>query len=76
MGGFLRCFKSILAGVTSSTLHTAAAILDDTEIAAFILSGGKVLLPLNKQFLLRTPELRAEGLLPPLPIDQNAQDGR
>lgn len=62
--------------VQGGRFHTAAAILDDTEIAAFILSGGKVLLPLNKQFLLRTPELRAEGLLPPLPIDQNAQDGR
>ena len=51
--------------------RTAAAILEDSDIAAFILSGGKYALPVQKQILINSDkELMGEDMVPPLDINK------
>jgi hypothetical protein len=68
-------FRSIIGEVFDTAkgirFRTAAAILEDSDIAAFILSGGKYALPVQKQILINSDkELMDEGMVPPLDINK------
>lgn len=68
-------FRSIIGEAFDTAkgirFRTAAAILEDSDIAAFILSGGKYALPVQKQILINSDkELMDESMVPPLDINK------
>jgi hypothetical protein len=64
--GVVRSTLSLIADAYNGIrFNTAAAIINDTEVARYILSAGEYALPIQKQILLRTNQpLMDEGLVP------------